>query len=139
MSETKFLVGVDVGSTTVKAVVVEAATDKMIWSDYQRHETKQPEKTLELLKEIEDKTGVRAGNTRMFITGSGGGGIGARVGAKSAVTKDIGEGQHVAGVPAGPVADWRESAVLLRRLPELRQALSDLQSRLAALEARMKP
>jgi len=66
-------------------------------------------------------------------------GRGAMVGAKSAVTKDIGEGQHVAGVPAGPVADWRESAVLLRRLPELRQALSDLQSRLAALEARMKP
>ena len=66
-------------------------------------------------------------------------GRGVRVGAKSAVTKDIGEGQHVAGVPAGPVADWRESAVLLRRLPELRQALSDLQSRLAALEARMKP
>lgn len=82
MSETKFLVGVDVGSTTVKAVVVEVATDKMIWSDYQRHETKQPEKTLELLKEIESKTGVRAGNTRMFITGSGGGGIGTRVGAK---------------------------------------------------------
>jgi UDP-3-O-[3-hydroxymyristoyl] glucosamine N-acyltransferase len=66
-------------------------------------------------------------------------GRGAMVGAKSAVTKDIGEGQHVAGVPAGPVADWRESAVLLRRLPELRQVLSDLQSRLAALEARMKP
>ena len=66
-------------------------------------------------------------------------GRGAMVGAKSAVTKDIGEGQHVAGVPAGPVADWRESAVLLRRLPELRQTLSDLQSRLAALEARMKP
>jgi UDP-3-O-[3-hydroxymyristoyl] glucosamine N-acyltransferase len=66
-------------------------------------------------------------------------GRGAVVGAKSAVTKDIGEGQHVAGVPAGPVADWRESAVLLRRLPELRQTLSDLQSRLAALEARMKP
>jgi UDP-3-O-[3-hydroxymyristoyl] glucosamine N-acyltransferase len=66
-------------------------------------------------------------------------GRGVVVGAKSAVTKDIDAGQHVAGVPAGPVADWRESAVLLRRLPELRQALSDLQSRLAALEARVKP
>jgi activator of 2-hydroxyglutaryl-CoA dehydratase len=82
MSDTKFLVGVDVGSTTVKAVVVEASTDKMIWSDYQRHETKQPEKTLELLKQLEADTGVRAGNTRMFITGSGGGGIGTRLGAK---------------------------------------------------------
>ncbi len=40
-----YTVGMDVGSTTVKAVVVEAATDQMIWSDYQRHETKQPEKS----------------------------------------------------------------------------------------------
>ncbi len=82
MSETKFLIGLDIGSTTVKAVVIEAATDKMIWGDYQRHETKQPEKTLELLRKIEIDTGARAGNTRMFVTGSGGGGIGARIGAK---------------------------------------------------------
>jgi predicted CoA-substrate-specific enzyme activase len=80
--ETKFLIGLDVGSTTVKAVVVEAATDKLLWSDYQRHETKQPEKTLELLKRIEEETGVRSGNTRMFITGSGGGPIGEKIGAK---------------------------------------------------------
>ena len=45
----QILVGVDVGSTTVKAVAVDPATDRMIWSDYQRHETKQPEKTLEFL------------------------------------------------------------------------------------------
>ena len=50
---TVFLVGLDVGSTTVKAVVVDAATDKVLWQDYQRHETKQPEKTLEFLKRIE--------------------------------------------------------------------------------------
>ncbi len=39
---TKFLVGLDVGSTTVKAVVVDLATDQVLWQDYQRHETKQP-------------------------------------------------------------------------------------------------
>ena len=49
---TKFLVGLDVGSTTVKAIVVEAATDQILWQDYQRHETKQPEKTLEFLKRM---------------------------------------------------------------------------------------
>ena len=43
----QFLVGLDVGSTTVKAIVVDAATDKTIWQDYQRHETRQPEKVLE--------------------------------------------------------------------------------------------
>ena len=29
------------------------ATDQIIWSDYQRHETKQPEKTLEFLGRLE--------------------------------------------------------------------------------------
>lgn len=63
---------------------------------------------------------------------------GAVVGAKSAVTKDVGPGEHVAGVPAGDVAVWRESTVLVRRLPELRDTLAQLTARLAALEARLK-
>jgi UDP-3-O-[3-hydroxymyristoyl] glucosamine N-acyltransferase len=61
-------------------------------------------------------------------------GRGVQVSAKSAVTKDIPDGTHIAGIPAGPVAGWRESAVLLRRLPELRKALADLEARLTALE-----
>lgn len=79
---TKFLVGLDVGSTTVKAVVVDAATDKVLWQDYQRHETKQPEKTLEFLKRMEAEVGVNNRNTRMFLTGSGAGAIADHVGAK---------------------------------------------------------
>jgi predicted CoA-substrate-specific enzyme activase len=79
---TKFLVGLDVGSTTVKAIVVDAATDQILWQDYQRHETKQPEKTLEFLKRIETEIGVNSHNTRMFLTGSGGGGIADQIGAK---------------------------------------------------------
>ena len=62
-------------------------------------------------------------------------GTGAIVNAKSGVTRDIGAGQHVAGIPAGEIAEWRESQVLLRRLPELRRSLKDLEARLAALEA----
>jgi predicted CoA-substrate-specific enzyme activase len=80
--ETKFMVGLDVGSTTVKAVVVNAATDEILWRDYQRHETKQPEKTLEFLRRIEAEVGVNRNNTRMFLTGSGGGGIAEQIGAK---------------------------------------------------------
>jgi len=57
---TLFMVGLDVGSTTVKAVVVEAATDKVLWQDYQRHETKQPEKTLEFLKRMESEVASTA-------------------------------------------------------------------------------
>jgi len=79
---TQFLVGLDVGSTTVKAVVVEAATDQVLWQDYQRHETKQPEKTLEFLKRMEAEVGIDRHNTRMFMTGSGGSGIADQIGAK---------------------------------------------------------
>ena len=79
---TRFLVGLDVGSTTVKAVVVDAASDKVLWRDYQRHETKQPEKTLEFLKRMESEVGIDRRNTRMFITGSGGGPIADQLGAK---------------------------------------------------------
>ena len=79
---TQFLVGLDVGSTTVKATVVDAATDQILWQDYQRHETKQPEKTLEFLRRMEAETGINRHNTRMFMTGSGGGGIAEQIGAK---------------------------------------------------------
>src|ERR1700761_6239086 len=79
---TKFLVGLDVGSTTVKAVVVEAATDQVLWQDYQRHETKQPEKTLEFLKGMESEIGISPQNTRMLLKGSGGGSIAEQIGAK---------------------------------------------------------
>ena len=78
----QFLVGLDVGSTTVKAIVVDAATDKTIWQDYQRHETRQPEKVLEFLRRMEADTGINQDNTRIFITGSGGGTIAEMVGAK---------------------------------------------------------
>ena len=80
---TEFMVGLDVGSTTVKAVVVDAATDKALWQDYQRHETKQPEKTLEFLRRIEKEVGINRHNTRMFMTGSGGGGIAEQIGRAS--------------------------------------------------------
>src|SRR5215475_5262331 len=79
---TRFLVGLDVGSTTVKAVVVDASNDAVLWQDYQRHETKQPEKTLEFLKRMEADVGIDRRNTRMFLTGSGGGSIADQVGAK---------------------------------------------------------
>ncbi len=77
-----YTVGMDVGSTTVKSVVVETATDQMIWSDYQRHETKQPEKLLEFLKRMQDEVGIAPHNCRIFITGSGGGALANLVGAK---------------------------------------------------------
>src|SRR2546425_5423976 len=78
----QLLVGIDVGSTTVKAVAVAAATDTIVWSDYQRHETKQPEKTLEFLGRLEAELGIAADNCRAFITGSGGSTLAPLIGAK---------------------------------------------------------
>src|SRR5947208_4304876 len=76
------MVGLDIGSTTVKSVVVDLTTQNIVWSDYQRHDTKQPEKCLEFLKRMEADTGIKAGETRIFITGSGGGTIAPHIGAK---------------------------------------------------------
>ena len=78
----RYLLGIDVGSTTVKAVVVESENDLVIWQRYERHETRQGWKLLEFLKDIEAETGVSSFNCRVFITGSGGKGLSDLIGAK---------------------------------------------------------
>ena len=78
----QLLVGLDVGSTTVKAIVVDAATDAILWQDYQRHETRQPEKVLEFLRRMELEAGITQENCRIFVTGSGGGTLADLIGAK---------------------------------------------------------
>jgi activator of 2-hydroxyglutaryl-CoA dehydratase/predicted nucleotide-binding protein (sugar kinase/HSP70/actin superfamily) len=81
--ERHYLIGLDVGSTTVKAVVSDAATDRIVWQDYQRHDTKQPEKVLEFLKRFDTEIeAFRPGQCRIFITGSGGNGMAQYLGAK---------------------------------------------------------
>lgn len=82
MADPRLYVGLDVGSTTVKAVVIDPAKDEILWQDYQRHETKQPEKCLEFLTMIESNFPVPYDEMRVFITGSGGSGIAPRIGAK---------------------------------------------------------
>jgi activator of 2-hydroxyglutaryl-CoA dehydratase/predicted nucleotide-binding protein (sugar kinase/HSP70/actin superfamily) len=82
MTGQHLFVGLDVGSTTVKAIVVDPNEDKILWQDYQRHETKQPEKTLEFLQRIEKEFQLPADHFRIFITGSGGSGIVPLIGAK---------------------------------------------------------
>jgi predicted CoA-substrate-specific enzyme activase len=81
--EKHFYIGMDVGSTTVKAVVVDQATDQIVWRDYQRHDTKQPEKVLEFLKRFDTEIeGFAPERARIFITGSGGNGLAKYIGAK---------------------------------------------------------
>ena len=67
------IVGVDCGSTTVKAIVVEDGA--VLWKDYCRHGTKIAETTLDFLSRIEAESGVSPGEDRIYITGSAGGPI----------------------------------------------------------------
>ncbi|WP_438023523.1 BadF/BadG/BcrA/BcrD ATPase family protein [Sorangium sp. So ce233] len=77
------VVGIDVGSTTVKAVVLDPQTLEILWSDYQRHQTKQPEKVLELLDAIEATFPASPRERwRVFMTGSGAAPLCAGLGAK---------------------------------------------------------
>ncbi len=77
------IIGLDVGSTTVKYVVVDPVTDEMLDCDYQRHDTKQPEKCIEMLTRVQAKfPDVPRNSFRIFMTGSGGASIGSRIGAK---------------------------------------------------------
>ena len=62
-------IGMDVGSTTVKAVVLDPETLEILWSDYQRHHTKQPEYVLSMLETI--FAAFPQDGFRMFMTGSG--------------------------------------------------------------------
>jgi activator of 2-hydroxyglutaryl-CoA dehydratase/predicted nucleotide-binding protein (sugar kinase/HSP70/actin superfamily) len=78
----QFLVGLDVGSTTVKAIAVDPHSDMVLWQDYQRHDTRQPEKVLEFLRRLEADLSIAPGNTRLFMTGSGAGPLADMLGGK---------------------------------------------------------
>ena len=68
----RFFAGIDVGSTTIKAVVTNAADGEIIWKDYRRHETRQAGTLLDFLGRMEAETGIAPDNCRVFLTGSGG-------------------------------------------------------------------
>ena len=76
------LVGLDVGSTTVKAVVMDPETDEILWQDYQRHDTKQAEKVMAFIETITSEFPLPNDKFRFFITGSGGGALAQYIGAK---------------------------------------------------------
>ncbi|MVF14635.1 CoA activase [Ketobacter sp. MCCC 1A13808] len=76
------IIGVDVGSTTVKAVVVDAETKQILWHQYRRHETKQAEKVLEMMQDIESKFPPSNNAFRIFATGSGSSPIAPHIGGR---------------------------------------------------------
>jgi predicted CoA-substrate-specific enzyme activase len=73
-------VGLDVGSTTVKAIARDGET--VLWRDYQRHNTRQAETVLDFLARMEVEAGLEAGRDRVFLTGSGAGLIAPLIGGR---------------------------------------------------------
>ena len=77
------IVGLDVGSTTVKAVIVDPESKEILWSDYQRHHTKQAECVLDFMVRIDEVLKrLGCGQTRIFVTGSGAAPLEQPLGAK---------------------------------------------------------
>jgi activator of 2-hydroxyglutaryl-CoA dehydratase/predicted nucleotide-binding protein (sugar kinase/HSP70/actin superfamily) len=77
------VIGIDVGSTTVKMTVVDPTSREILWSKYLRHETRQPEMTRDMLREIHEAFPTfTKDQIRVFITGSGGSPIAPQIGAK---------------------------------------------------------
>ncbi len=66
-------VGLDIGSTTVKAVAVERHSRQILWRDYRRHETRQLETAAAMLDQLCAETGARPGHDQLFATGTGAG------------------------------------------------------------------
>ena len=74
--------GIDVGSTTVKLVVMHSHTRDILWKKYQRHETRQAECLQALLQEVIDQfPDIPFENYQLFITGSGAGPLAPHINA----------------------------------------------------------
>ena len=57
------------------------------------------------------------------------------VGAKSAVYKDVPDGEFVTGIPARPHREWLKANAGLQRLDQLRERLGRLEEAVRRLEA----
>ena len=78
----KLLIGLDVGSTTVKAVVVNPENSVILWQDYRRHETCQSQVCLDFLVRIETAFPEFPPSAfQIFITGTGSDAVKKHIGA----------------------------------------------------------
>ena len=113
------IIGLDVGSTAVKYVVVAPHSKEILYADYRLHETRQPEKVLEVLKEIEERFPLPPERFSIFVTGSGGQTLAPYIGARfvqevnavsmaaEALQPDVGSVIELGGQDA-KIIIWRE-------------------------------
>jgi UDP-3-O-[3-hydroxymyristoyl] glucosamine N-acyltransferase len=64
-------------------------------------------------------------------------GRGAKATAQTGIPNSVDPGRLVSGYPAIENRDWLKSSVVFKKLPELRRTVTDLQQRVAELEARL--
>ncbi|MCL5792184.1 MAG: acyl-CoA dehydratase activase [Deltaproteobacteria bacterium] len=74
-----YYTGLDVGSTTVKGVVLDDA-QSILYSSYQRHEARQIETVIEFLSAVQERFGNA--DISLFVTGSGGATIASVLGCR---------------------------------------------------------
>ena len=77
-----WLVGLDIGSTTVKAVAARREGGPVAWRDYRRHETQQAETVIGFLRRLERELGATPENTALLMTGSGAAALATGLGAR---------------------------------------------------------
>ncbi|HRR26023.1 MAG TPA: BadF/BadG/BcrA/BcrD ATPase family protein [Acidobacteriota bacterium] len=82
MTASRFVLGVDVGSTTVKAVLWDCEHALICWKDYRRHGANQRGRLREMLVGLEQEPGISPKNCRIFLTGSGASEIAPLVGGR---------------------------------------------------------
>jgi predicted CoA-substrate-specific enzyme activase len=78
----QFLIGIDVGSTTVKTVVRSASAENPLLRDYRRHESRQALTVLHAVQKAKSKFGMADSSMRLFMTGSGGQHLAELLGAR---------------------------------------------------------
>ncbi len=79
----RWQMGLDVGSTTVKAVVIETETGEVAWKQYQRHDGKQGQQVLAFLRDIEQTIDLQQPQQlQISVTGSGGNALAESLGAR---------------------------------------------------------
>ena len=79
MNKETLLAGLDIGSTTVKLVVISPETGKPVYSRYQRHNAEQAAQAAELLRDAHNA--LDGAEFRLAVCGSGGQTIGEKLGA----------------------------------------------------------
>lgn len=77
-----YLIGLDVGSTTVKLVLRRMGEPEILWRRYRRHETRQAETVLACFEEILAAFGDDPARYRVLVTGSGGRTLATHLGAR---------------------------------------------------------